>query len=226
MVDKTLKFVLGHSDFKTLAGSRTDSKVSANHMVFSFFVKQELDPRAFLDEFNRNLPQDIRALKIEAAEKGFDLINAPKSKEYLYLFSIGEKAHPFSASLLTSFPDELNLDLMKEGARLFQGTHDFRHYMARLSPTALTTREVASSEIVENSFYTASFFPEKTYALRVTGKGFGRYQIRMMMGQLVTLGRGEISLEDIRQSLTDEDYPALKLVAPGSGLVLNGILFG
>lgn len=222
MVEKTLKFVLGHDNFKTLGGSRTDSKVSANHMVFSLFIQEELNAR-FLSEFNLNLPPDIRGTKVEEVPLKYNVINAPRRKEYLYLFSFGEKAHPFAASLLSSFPELLDLSAMQKGAKLFEGTHDFRHYTVKSSEATTTVREVESCKIVKNTFYTASFFPEHTYALQVTGKGFGRYQIRMMMGQLLELGRGNISPEDISESLTSKEAAVLKNIAPASGLILNSV---
>ncbi len=126
MVDKTVEFVLGHDDFRTMGSSRTDSRVSANHTAFQLFTKEELDINTFLKDFDANLPTDIRALDMQEVDKSFNVIQASKSKEYLYLFAFGEKAHPFSASLISTQKEHLNIDMMKEGARLFEGTHDFK----------------------------------------------------------------------------------------------------
>lgn len=221
MANKTLQFVLGHNNFKTLGSSRTDSKVSANEMAFELFISQELETESFLEEFNRNLPPDIRALGIEEVSADFSIIQAPKIKEYLYLFAFGHKPHPFSASLLTTFPENLDLDLMKQGAQLFEGHHNFRHYCVKTSENAVVERELLCSEIVPNDFYTASFFPEPSYAFRVQGKGFGRYQVRMMMGQLLALGKGEATLDEIKESLSGRDMEPLKKIAPASGLILH-----
>ena len=114
---------------------------------------------------------------------------------------------------------------MQRGARLFEGTHDFRSYTIKPAANAVTVREITHCSIENNSFYTASFFPQKSYALKVVGRGFGRYQIRMMMGQLLELGRGNVSLADIRQSLMGKSVASLKTIAPGSGLILNRIEF-
>ncbi len=65
MIDKTMWFVLGHDDFKTIGCSRTDSMVSANQSAFELFVKEDLDILAFLAKLNSNLPPDIRATKVE-----------------------------------------------------------------------------------------------------------------------------------------------------------------
>ena len=225
MVDKTIEFVLGHSDFRSMGSSRTDSRVSANHTAFELFTKEKLDVEIFIKDFDSNLPTDIRALKMEEVDKSFNVIQASKTKEYLYLFAFGEKAHPFSASLISTQKGYLDINKMKEGARLFEGKHDFKPYIVKPSPGSETIRTIEHCSIEVNTMYTANFFPETSYALRVVGKGFGRYQIRMMMGQLFALGRGEVNLNDIRESLSGNSTELLKNIAPGSGLILNKVQF-
>jgi tRNA pseudouridine38-40 synthase len=73
---------------------------------------------------------------------------------------------------------------------------------------------------------TASFFPKQSYVLRVKGKGFLRYQIRLMMAALVELGKGNLSLSAIENSLKeDNDRQYLRTIAPGSGLQLYKVDF-
>ena len=189
MVDKTVKFILGHSNFRTLGASRTDSKVSANHTYFELFVEEALNPETFLAELDKNLPPDIRAMEMKEVTADFNIIQTPKEKEYMYLFSFGEKPHPFSTSLMASFKDDLDIELMKQGAKLFEGKHNFKAYCARASEKQQFEREVAFCRVEENLEYTANFFPKESYVLRVRGKGFLRYQIRLMMGQLLRLGK-------------------------------------
>ena len=57
------------------------------------------------------------------------------------------------------------------------------------------------------------------------GKGFGRNQIRLMMGALIKLGRGEITLQVIEDSLKPESDMVMEYIAPASGLILNNIEF-
>jgi len=52
-----------------------------------------------------------------------------------------------------------------------------------------------------------------------------RYQVRLMMGQLLSLGRGEINLADIKESLKGNNTQPLRHIAPASGLVLNKLEF-
>jgi tRNA pseudouridine38-40 synthase len=226
MVEKTTREVLGHSDFRILGASRTDSKVSANHSAFELFTDQKMTPDALERQFNRNLPNDIRVLKVEPVGPEFNIIQAPKLKEYLYLFASGGKGHPYSASLVCSFQEDLNIDRMKEGARLFEGTHNFKQYCTKPSPNTVFKRTVDLSVIEKNSEIQASFFPSDTWRYKVQSKGFMRNQVRLMMGQLLRLGQGDISLDDIRHSLAGHDTAPLPRIAPASGLILHRIEFG
>lgn len=224
MIDKTFKFVFGHENFKTHGTSRTDALVSANKSAFELFVNFEVDKELLLDELNFNFPADIRALEIKEVDSTFNIIQTPKTKEYNYLFSTGEKPHPFSASLMSNFAN-LDIELMKQGAKLYQGTHNFKLFCAKPGDRTDFTREIVLSEIEENQIYTANFFPEKTYLYRVKGKGFFRNQVRLMMGQLVLLGQGQISLDDLKEFLTNPHDGYLKFIAPASGLILQEIEF-
>ncbi|SOC80182.1 tRNA pseudouridine38-40 synthase [Salinimicrobium sediminis] len=227
LVKKTLKFVLGDLRFKILGSSRTDAMVSAHESAFELFTDHEpLENLAdFLVLFNKNLPPDIRALSIKEVDAGFNIIQHPKKKEYLYLFSFGRKSHPFAAPLMATFPEKLEVDLMMQGAKLFEGKHSFHNYCTKPTPHTVLQREIVLCEIVPNKEITASFFPDKSFLLRVTGSGFLRNQIRLMMGCLVQLGRGEYTIEEVQKSLDPDVKMPMTYIAPGSGLILNKVEF-
>lgn len=227
MLSKTFKHVLPETKFKILGSGRTDAKVSALDGVFELFLDNTTLPElnTFLDVFNRNLPPDIRAMSIEPVTKDFNIIKNSKSKEYVYLFSFGEKNHPFCAPFLYNVIERLDIGLMKEVAPFFRGTHDFSSYTARLKPNTHVVRTVDYCEILENDLINASFFPKESFKLVVRGQGFMRYQIRMIMGALIALGKGELEKQDILDSLHPDGKIKLNSVAPGSGLLLNGVKF-
>ena len=223
MIDKTVRFIFDHENFKTLGTSRTDAMVSANQSAFELFLDFEIDLEQFMEDMNKNLPSDMRITGIEEVDNKFNIINTPKIKEYIYLFSYGEKSHPFSAAIMTSFNQDLDIELMKEGAKLFNGKHNFRKYCTKPSEKTNFNREIIISEIVENKLFQANFFPEKSYLFRIKSLGFMRNQVRLMMGQLVVLGKHEINLTQLEESLIGNDQGYFKYIAPASGLILNSI---
>lgn len=224
MIDRTFKYILEDKPFKTLAAGRTDAMVSANEAAFELFTNHSIENLdEFLSLFNYNLPQDIRALSMKEVDEEFNIIQNSKTKEYIYLFAHGGKFHPYCAPLMTTILDSLDIEIMKQGAKLFVGEHNFKSYCYKPTDNGEYIREIELCELMENKEISASFFPENTYILRVRGKGFMRNQIRLMMGALISLGKGEISLEFIQESL--KNYEKLEYIAPASGLMLNKIQF-
>jgi tRNA pseudouridine38-40 synthase len=228
MLSKTLKFILPGTNFKILGAGRTDSKVSALDAAFEMFLDGNpiADLTVFLELFNRNLPSDIRAIGMRSVDESYNIIKDAKSKEYVYLFSFGEKNHPFSAPFIANILEELDLESMKKAAKYFIGRHDFSTYTVKGQKNANKFRTIDVCAIRDNELLKANFFPQKSYALHVKGKGFMRYQIRMMMGALIQLGKGELTINDIQSSLTNENKLQLTYVAPGSGLLLNKLELG
>lgn len=226
MILKTLRFVLPDCKSKVLAAGRTDAKVSALGASFELFVDRPLsDLDSFLREFNKNLPPDIRALKVDVVDKGFNIIQDSKRKEYVYLFSFGEKNHPFCAPFLTNIIEPLDIEGMKAAAPIFEGQHDFSSFTTGTQVNSRRQRTVEQCVIRENTLLSANFFPQKSYALHIVSPGFMRYQVRMIMGALFELGRGKLTLDDIKNSLAGTNAYTMTAVAPGSGLLLNKLEF-
>lgn len=227
ILDKTLKFVFKGVRFKTIGVGRTDAKVSSTNYPFQLFIDEPVDYDRFLKSFNKNSPADINTLSIEEIlDDSFNIIQQPKQKEYHYYFSNQGKNHPYAAPFLIGFKG-LDVRLMKEGAKLFEGTHHFGAYCTKPSKDTVFVRTIDSCIIKENIFLTANFFPKESFVLIVKGKGFLRYQIRLMMGALIELGKHHISLKDIKDSLIENEkgIKPLATIAPGSGLHLFDVEF-
>ena len=227
MLSKTLRFVLLNTKFKIIGSGRTDAKVSALQAACELFIEDEPlhDLKEFVKLFNENLPPDIKVIRISEVDDKFNIIQHPKEKEYIYLFSHGDKNHPFCAPFLANIVQELNIPLMQQAAKLFEGTHNFKAYTSRPRPNSQFVRTINTCILKENAVVSASFFPNQSYALHVTGSGFMRYQIRMIMGALIQLGKGELTMETLKDSLMDDSSVQLNYVAPGSGLLLHRINF-
>ncbi len=224
MMKRTFAYVLQHKNFKLLASGRTDAKVSANALYVELFLNDApLPEEGFLELLNTNLPQDIRCLSITEVDKQFNVMDAPKEKEYLYLFSHGQKNHPFAAPYMVAIAQDLDIPLMQEAAQLFEGTHDFRTYAYKPNPETKTIGTITTSEIVLNELYTANFFPEASYIFRVSGKGFKRHQIRLMMGALFDVGTHKFDIDFIKKTLVPDNGIKLEHIAQASGLILHEV---
>ncbi len=225
MVDKTFEFIFQHENFKTHGCGRTDAKVSANDFAFELFVIDPIDTNEILNHLNKNLPSDIRAKTVIQVNSEFNIIQNSKEKEYHYFFSSGDKSHPFNAPFIRDFGTKLNIEIMREAAELFGGVHNFKRFASKPTENAIFEREIIKSEIVENTSVLANFAPQESYIFKVRSKGFLRYQVRLMVGALVNVGRGDWTIEQFKETLENPLGNQVKHIAPSSGLVLNEVIF-
>jgi len=150
-------------------------------------------------------------------------IQHPKLKEYHYSFSFREKSHPFNAPHICDLGEELDIQKMKEAAKIFEGTHNFKRFTSKQSDKKVFEREIISSEIVPNDKAITMFTPENSFIFKVKSKGFLTYQVRLMMGALEEIGKGKFSIDELKDALENFEGPPIKNIAPSSGLNLHKV---
>lgn len=224
-LEKFLRFVLGHEDFNLLGASRTDAGVSCNRGAFELFLRHEISVEDIISRANLNSPADIRILEGHQVNPNFNIIQDVAFKEYVYHFAFGEKFHPFAAGNLGYFGGYPDLELMRKGAKLFVGMHNFQNFCSIDKVTDDYFREIMETDIVRHPQAGTGFIPDNAYTFKVKGKGFLRYQIRKMMTALIELGLGNLSLEVIGEALHRPGNMEIPLHAPANGLVLERVEF-
>jgi tRNA pseudouridine38-40 synthase len=225
MINKTFKYILKHEGFKILGCGRTDAKVSADDFAFELFLNEDIDMPTMLCDLNKNLPFDIRAKTIEKVDAKFNVIQNSKEKEYHYYFSYGDKSHPFNASHIINFNKELDIEMMQEAVKVFEGTHNFKRFACKPSDHTIFEREIISASIEKNERYLGEYVPETAHVFKVKSRGFLRYQVRLMMAALFDVGSSVYSIEELKNILIEFDKEPLKRNAPSSGLNLHKINF-
>lgn len=220
MLDKTLWFMLGEYNSKTLGASRTDAMVSADDFVCKITTKVEVSAKELFDGLNQNLPQDIKVMDLVQTDVDRNIIDESKTKTYRYYFCNELKANPMISPFMTNFKDNLDFDLIKEAAHIFKGEHDFKRFCYRPTPDKTFAREIESSSVYENTDLIGSFFPVNSYVFEVKAKGFMRHQVRIMMGALILIGSKKLTIDELKESLLGESFERIPLIAPASGLKL------
>ena len=125
------------------------------------------------------------------------------------------------APLMTYIREELDIESMKQAARLYEGEHYFGHYIYQPNDQKKLIRKITSSLIEENHDFHGSFFPKNSYVFKVSAPGFGRYQVRYMMGMLFELGMGKIDIHQFQDTLVESSNSNSSFLAPASGLILT-----
>lgn len=217
--------ILSKSDaIKSIGSGRTDSGVHAFGQVVKIEIPVDIPEENLLRAINSHLPADIRVLNVERCGPDFHPIFSAHSKEYNYVFSNEQSISPFASELVTHFPFELDLELMREGCKIFCGEHDFINFQCTGTDVESTVRKIFSCEIVEyrSTGHWANVI-DKYYVLHVVGNGFLKQMVRLIMGALWSLGRGKITLDDLKESLKRHHPKRLGATAPPQGLYLKEV---
>jgi len=114
------------------------------------------------------------------------------------------------------FPYALDLEKMKKASRKIIGEHDFRSFIAKSVHVENSIREIKSIHIVENS---------DGIEFVIIGNGFLYKMVRTIVGNLLAVGRGKISLEAFDEIVHARDIRAAKDTAPANGLYLEEVFY-
>lgn len=217
LIEDALRALDGREVTVTGAG-RTDAGVHALGQVAAFTIARELAPEALVRALNSHLPYAIRVLTAEHAPPAFHPRFGARAKTYRYRVWNGDVMSPFERRHAWHVPGPLDLEAMRVAARLLEGRHDFAAFQAAGSDVATTERE-----IFESVFHAPHPAPRASDALLcydVTGSGFLRHMVRIIVGSLVEIGRGRQPSEWITAAIASSRRAAAGPTAPPHGLFL------
>lgn len=223
-LNNALKILSKTDQVKSIGSGRTDAGVHAFAQIVRIEIPVDIPEESLARAINSHLPHDIRVTNVSRTGSDFHPIFSAKSKEYNYVFSNRESISPFAHELVTLFPYDLDIGLMKEGCKIFCGEHDFINFQCTGTEVATTVRQILSCELLY--FQSSGHFGhmlEDYYVFRVVGNGFLKQMVRLMMGALWSLGRGKISLLDLENSLKIPRAERLGATAPPQGLYLKEV---
>lgn len=224
-LERSFRYLLGEGRCKILGAGRTDAGVSANRAAFELFSPVPIDMNAICYQVNQYLPADIRLLGVREVGKDFNIIHDVVWKEYRYNLAFGKKFHPFAGGNLSYFAGDLDIDLMKRGLALLLGTHDFRQFCSVDKVTNNYVRTILETSLSRHPQAGIGYVPNDSHTIVFKGKGFLRYQVRIMVGALVDLGMGKLSLEQFEAALARPGNGPIAVQAPPYGLVLEDVVF-
>lgn len=194
---------------------RTDAGVHARGQVASFRLKQDIDCEALLRYLRQYLPEDIGACSVEKADARFHARLSAKRKTYCY--SLWTDALPcvFERKYVYVFRDSLQLCEMRRAADILCGTHDFSAFCANRHMKKSTVRTVEQIDILPT---------ERGLRLTFVGDGFLYHMVRIMVGTLLEVGRGDRTADSVAD-LFGKPRAEAGYTAPASGLCLMEVQY-
>lgn len=193
--------------------SRTDTGVHALQNYFHFDFEGEI-AEGKVYNINALLPGDIairRIMKMRPeAHCRFDAV----ARQYVY--TIYKKKDPFIADIAYYFPYTVAMEVMREAAEVVKGYKEFEAFSKRNTQVKTYVCNIMESEWVEEG-------DRKIY--RVKANRFLRGMVRGMVGTMLQVGRGKISVDRFREIIEKKEQGEVDFSVPGHGLCLESVEF-
>ena len=201
---------------RIVMSSRTDAGVHAKGQVFHFDSDIKKDLGKLKYSFNCLLPKDIHVIDVKNVTEKFHSRFSVKNKTYEYIINVGEY-DVFLDGYAYQCHYKLDLDLMKKGANLFIGTHDFTSFnTSSLKDYPNQVRTISEFKIIKK---------KDLIIIRVTSTGFLRNMVRIMVGTLIDLSRGQKSIKEVKNMLDNPSKSTRRYNADPHGLYLIKIRY-
>ncbi|MDH6341496.1 tRNA pseudouridine38-40 synthase [Parabacteroides sp. PFB2-12] len=194
---------------------RTDTGVHARRMVAHFDWEESFDDLVQLaDKLNRLLPKDIGVYRIvpvtPEAHARFDAT----SRTYRYYVTF--EKDPFRFDWLCRIYGTLDFEAMNKACELLYTYTDFTSF-SKLHTDVKTN----------NCRITHAGWEQKEgfWVFTITADRFLRNMVRAIVGTLLEVGRGKLTLDGFRQVIEAKDRGAAGTSAPGHALFLEDITY-
>ncbi|MFA9379044.1 MAG: tRNA pseudouridine(38-40) synthase TruA [Lachnotalea sp.] len=212
-VEKTLSNLL-QEDIEIHGSGRTDAGAHALRQTANFKCSSIIDRDVFLQDINRELPQDIRICSMSEVDMNFHSRLSAISKSYDYNINNSDRASVFRRKYVYNYVDKLDIELMKKATTYLVGTHDFRGFSSEKNLSKSCIRNLYEINIKEN---------KNEITISFLGNGFIYNMVRIITGTLLEIGSGKKRMEDINKTFKTGKREFAGAMVPANGLFLSNV---
>jgi tRNA pseudouridine38-40 synthase len=212
-VAKALSVVL-RTDTPVMGSGRTDTGVHAEQQIAHFDSVEVLDSYTFIAKINALLPYDIA---IKALHQVADTAHARfDATERSYQYRITTYKSPFLRELAYHYRPTINLEKMNESASKLLLYQDFQAF----------SKTGSSNKHFLCHLKRAEWLPTpEGYTFHITANRFLYGMVRALVGTLLEVGVGKLSVADFEEILQSKNRQNAKRSAPPEGLFLTRIVY-
>lgn len=186
-LETTLSRLL-NEQIEVSGSGRTDAGTHAKGQVVNFHCTSEMPCEEILSGLRMYLPEDIGVYSCRNVSPRFHARLNAKTKTYRYRLWNSREPCVFDRKYVHIDPAQLDLERMRAAAVSFLGTHDFSAFCGNKRMKKPTVRTIQSFEISR---------VDQEIIFTVTGNGFLQHMVRIMVGTLLEIGKGERTAESI-----------------------------
>ena len=197
--------------------SRTDAGVHAKAFVAHFKTKTYLTDSKIKDALNHYLPKDVVVLSAKTTEDSFHARFDAAFKTYQYEIWNHRTRPAFDkAPFALWMTQKLDVKLMRKGAKALLGKHDFNAFRDSGKEERQTVKTLKRLVITRKS---------QTILIKITGDGFLKHMVRIIVGTLIDVGRKKIPPQKIPAILRSGDRRLAGPTVKSHGLTLLKVTY-
>ncbi len=218
VIEQALSKVL-RRPMKIVGAGRTDAGVNARTMVAHFDVDEEpADTVRLVGSLNALVGRDIAIHEIYRVRDDLHARFDATSRTYHY-YAVTEKS-PFFYPLSWKAPAGLDFEAMNRAAQLLLTTSDFTSF-AKLHTDAKTN----ICRVTHAQWHRIDALGGEGWVFVITADRFLRNMVRAVVGTLVEVGRGKISVEEFGRIIERRDRCAAGTSMPPQALYLWDVTY-
>jgi len=192
---------------------RTDKGVHANDQKASFNLNINIDEEHLKQAINSLVKPYIYITNVKKVNNDFHARFNTLKKEYVYKINMGE-FNPKDYDYFLHINRKLNIKEMKKCAKLFIGVHNFKNFVSG-------ARDNYDCIIYDINLKVRNNILE----IKLIGKSFYRYMVRNLVGAMLDVESGKVTIEEIKKALSNPEQKKQFQTALPQGLYLNKIYY-
>jgi tRNA pseudouridine38-40 synthase len=199
----------------TVTGSgRTDTGVHCVQQFFHTDINKSFAINDLIIRLNSFLPGDIAIRSIRKVMPGASA--RYDARERTYEYHITQVKDPLKNGLAFYFFKPVNLSTLQKAAALLTGTHDFECFSKVKTDVNHFICDVKRAE-----------WNQKGHELvfTITANRFLRGMVRAVVGTLLDVGVGKLTIEDLKSILKSKDRKKAGMNVPPEGLYLTKVKY-
>ena len=190
-------------EIEVIGAGRTDAGVHASLMVAHFDSDELLDTTSVTDKLNRLLPPDISIYRVCRVRPDTHARFDATSK------------YPFNRQYRWRLYNQLNYERMNEAARILFEYNDFTSFSKLHTDVKTNICHITHAEWTQEE--------DATWVFTIRADRFLRNMVRAIVGTLIEVGRGKLTVEGFRRIIEQQDRCKAGTSAPGQALFLVNV---
>ena len=216
-IEKSLYKIL-RKKIKIIGAGRTDKGVHARAQYANFKIDKKInDKKSFINSINFFLKKSFITI-IDIKRKNLNFHSRHSAKERIYEYVIINRLGSISIDRDRAWHirKKLDLKLLKKGAKILEGTHDYSTFRASSCSAKSPIRKINFIKV---------FYKGDKISIFIKSRSFLQNQVRSMVGCLEQLASNKWDLKKFKKVFKSKDRKNCAAPAPACGLYLNNVKY-